>query len=129
MPHLTLECTDNIEFDVQRTLARLHEAMVATGAVNLKGLKSRAIRLTDYRVADGYPGYGFVHLSILVNEGRPLETRQEMTRRTMEVLEETFGDRFADSYLSLSVDLKEMVRGIARTNHNIPVEGVGTERG
>lgn len=129
MPHLTLECTDNIEFDVQSLLARLHDAMVATGAVNLKGLKSRVIRHTDFRVADGYPGYGFVHLNILMNEGRPLETRQEVTRRAMDVLEETFGHRFADGYLSLSVDLKEMVRGIARTHHNIPVEGIGPERG
>lgn len=126
MPHLTLEYSDNLEFEVQPLLARLHEELAATGAVNLKGLKSRAIRHTEYRIADGYKGYAFVHLNILLREGRPLETQQEVARRTMAVLEETFGHYFDSGYLSLSVDIKEMKEGLALTNHNIPAGGVGT---
>jgi len=53
MPHLTLEYTDNLEFDPQPLLARLHSELVATGAVNLKGLKSRILRHSEYRMADG----------------------------------------------------------------------------
>lgn len=123
MPHLTLEYSDNIEFDVQSLLARLSEAMVATGAVNLKGLKCRAVCYKDYRIADGHEAYGFVHLNIHIRDGRSIETQQEMTRRTMKVLEETFQHYFEDGYISLSVDLKEMVSGIALTKHNIPAEG------
>ena len=123
MPHLTLEYTDNIQFDIQSLLARLNEAMLATGSVNLKGLKSRAICHTEYRIADGFKGYAFVHLNILIKEGRSFETRQEMTQRTMKVLQETFQHHFEDGYISLSVDLKEMVTGIALTNHNIPANG------
>lgn len=125
MPHLTLEYSDNIEFDIQPLLARLHDELVATGAVNMKGLKSRAIRHTDYRIADGYEGYGFVHLNILLREGRPLETQQEVARRAMGVLEETFGHHFDKGYISLSVDIKEMKAGLALTNHNIPAGGIG----
>ena len=120
MPHLTLEYTDNLDFDVQPLLARLHEELVATGAVNLKGIKSRAVRLTDYRIADGDPAYAFVHVSLLIREGRPLEVQQEAARRVMNVLKETFGQRFESGYLSLSVDIKEMREGIAQTLHNIP---------
>ena len=40
MPHLTLEYSDNIEIDAQPLFARLHDELVATGAVNMKGLKS-----------------------------------------------------------------------------------------
>jgi 5-carboxymethyl-2-hydroxymuconate isomerase len=120
MPHLTLEYTDNLEIEVQPLLARLHEALVSTGAVNLKGLKSRAIRHTEYRIADGYEGYAFVHLAILIRAGRPVETQQEMARRTMGVLEDVFGYRFEDGYLSLSVDIQEMQEGVALTHHNIP---------
>jgi 5-carboxymethyl-2-hydroxymuconate isomerase len=120
MPHLTLEYTDNLDFDVQPLLARLHEELVATGAVNLKGIKSRAVRLTDYRIADGDPAYAFVHISLLIREGRPLEVQQEAARRVMNVLKETFGHRFESGYLSLSVDIKEMREGIAQTLHNIP---------
>src|SRR5512136_1420804 len=104
MPHLTLEYTDNLSFDVQSLLARLHAELVATGAVNLKGIKSRAIRHTDYRIADGDPAYAFVHVNLLIREGRPLAVQQDAARRVMEVLKETFGQRFDNSSLSLSVD-------------------------
>jgi len=120
MPHLTLEYSDNLEINVQPLLARLHDELVATGAVNMKGLKSRAIRHTDYRIANGDTGYAFVHLNLLIREGRPLEVQQEVAKRAMAVLEDTFGHRFDSGYLSLSVDVKEMKEGVAITKHNIP---------
>jgi len=120
MPHLTLEYTANLEFDVQTLLARLHEALVATGAVNLKGIKSRAIRHTDYRIADGDPAYAFVHVGLLIREGRPFEVQQEAAQRVMEALKDAFGQRFESGYLSLSVDIKELCDGIYQTLHNIP---------
>jgi 5-carboxymethyl-2-hydroxymuconate isomerase len=119
MPHLTLEYSDNIEVDVQPLLARLHEEVVATGAINLKGIKSRAIKHTQYRVADGDPDYAFVHVGLLIREGRPIEVQKEATQRVMKVLKETFGHLFEKRKLSLTVDLKEMRDGIALTDHNI----------
>jgi len=119
MPHLTLEYSDNIEVDVQPLLARLHEEVVATGAIHLKGIKSRAIKHTQYRVADGDPDYAFVHVGLLIREGRPIEIQKEATQRVMKVLKETFGHLFEKRKLSLTVDLKEMRDGIALTEHNI----------
>lgn len=125
MPQLTLEYTDNLEFDVQSLLARLHSELVATGAINLKGLKSRAVRHTEYRIADGNPDYAFVHVNLLIREGRPFEVQQEAAQRVLAVLKDTFGERFENSQLSLSVDIKEMRDGIAQTFHNIPNLGKG----
>jgi 5-carboxymethyl-2-hydroxymuconate isomerase len=122
MPHLTLEFSDNLEVDVQPLLARLHEEVVATGAINLKGIKSRAIKHTQYRIADGDPDYAFVHVGLLIREGRPIEIQKEATRRVMKVLQETFGHLFEKRKLSLTVDLKEMRDGIALTEHNIPAK-------
>jgi len=120
MPQLTLEYTDNLDFDVQPLLARLHSELVATGAINLKGLKSRAIRHTEYRIADGNPDYAFVHVNLLIREGRPLEVQKDASQRVLNALKDTFGERFEYGYLSLSVDIKEMRDGIALTLHNIP---------
>jgi 5-carboxymethyl-2-hydroxymuconate isomerase len=120
MPHLTVEYTDNLDVDVQPLLARLTQEVVATGAINLKGVKSRAVKHTQYRIADGDPDYAFVHVGLLIREGRPIEIQKEATKRVMAVLKETFGARFENGYLSLSVDLKEMRDGIALTDHNIP---------
>jgi len=122
MPHLTLEYSDNIEVDAQPLLARLHEEVVATGAINLKGIKSRAIKHTQYRVADGDPDYAFVHVGLLIREGRPIEVQKDATQRVMNVLKETFGRLFETRKLSLTVDLKEMRDGIALTEHNIPAK-------
>jgi 5-carboxymethyl-2-hydroxymuconate isomerase len=124
MPHITLEYTDNLEFDVPSLLADLHEALVSTGAVAMKGIKSRAICHTQYRIADGYAGYAFVHVGLLIREGRPLETQQAMVRQVMEVLSNVFRQRYEDGYLSLSADLKEMKSGTSMTKHNIPASGV-----
>lgn len=120
MPHLTLEYTDNLEFDVELLLERLHSALAATGAIKLKGLKSRAVRYREYRIADGNRDYAFVHVNLLIREGRPPEIQEDIARRVMAVLKETFGDRFENSRLSLSVDIKEMREGISLTFHNIP---------
>ena len=120
MPHITLEYTDNLDLEVQPLLAQLHTELVATGAINLKGLKSRAVRRSVYRIADGNPDYAFVQVNLLIKEGRPPEVQQDIAQRVMEVLKETLGHRFEDGYLSLSVDIKEMRQGIAQTFHNIP---------
>jgi 5-carboxymethyl-2-hydroxymuconate isomerase len=119
MPHLTLEYSDNIEVNVQPLLARLHEEVVATGAINLKGIKSRAIKHTQYRIADGDPDYAFVHVSLLIREGRSIDVQKDATQRVMKVLKETFGHLFETRKLSLTVDLEEMRDGIALTEHNI----------
>ena len=120
MPNLTLEYTDNLDFDVQPLLERLHAELVATGAINLKGIKSRVIRHSEYRIADGNPEYAFVSVSLLIREGRPDEIQKDMTQRVMVILKETFRARFESGYLSLTVDIKEMRDGIALTYHNIP---------
>ncbi len=120
MPNLTLEYTDNLDFDIQALLARLHAELVATGAINLKGIKSRVVRHSEYRIADGNPEYAFVSVNLLIREGRPVEVQQNMTKRVLAVLKETFGERFEHGYLSLSVDIKEMRDGVALTYHNIP---------
>lgn len=120
MPQLTLEYSDNLIFDVQDVLASLHAELAATGAINLKGLKSRAVRHSEYLIADGNPEYAFVHVNLLIRAGRPVEVKKDASQRVMKVLEDSFGQRFENSYLSISVDIKEMCEGIAMTHHNIP---------
>lgn len=123
MPHLTLEYSDNLSFDVQPLLARLHTELTTTGAINMKGLKSRAVCHNQYRIADGDPDYAFVHVNLLIRGGRSLEIQKDAAQRVMAVLKETFRDRLENGYISISVDIKEMRDGIAQTLHNIPERG------
>lgn len=125
MPHLTLEYTDNLEFDVQPVLTALHEALVATGAVAMKGLKSRAVCRDQWRVADGYEGYAFAHLTIVIREGRSHDVQADIAKRALAVLQDAFAARREEGdYLSLSVDVREMRDGVSLTDHDIPAGGV-----
>ena len=121
MPSLILEYTDNIEFDSRSFFEQLHTSLVDTGAINLKGLKSRAIQLNDYYIADGNPEYKFVHLNIVLREGRSREVREDIAQRAMALLEATFGHYRDGGYISLSTDMKELEHGLALTKHNIPI--------
>jgi 5-carboxymethyl-2-hydroxymuconate isomerase len=120
MPHLTLEYTANLEVDIQSLLADLHQALVSTGAIRIQGLKSRAVRQTDFRIADGNPEYAFVHVSLLIKPGQPQDVQAELARQVMAVLKAHLGEIQEHGYLSLSVDIKEMGQGTALTDHNIP---------
>lgn len=119
MPQLILEYSDNLTFDAQALLARLHAELAATGAIKLNAIKGRAVCHRDYRIGDGNPDYAFVHVLLWIRPGRPVEVQQEFGRRIFAVLKETLGGRMETGYLSLSVDVHEF--GPASiTEHNIP---------
>ena len=122
MPSITLEYTSNVDFDTQEFFQQLHQSIVETGAVNMKGLKSRAIKLTDYYIGDGDPNYKLVHLNIALREGRPRAVREEIAQRAMSLMDATFGHYRDDGHISLSTDMKELEVGLALTKHNIPAK-------
>lgn len=124
MPHLRLEYTDNLEVDTQPIFKEIHEQLAATGAVNMKGMRSAATKLTDYWLADGHEGYRYLFVTLTIRGGRPLDVRQAFARRIMAVLETQFGHLREDGYLSLHVDVREMEAAVALTKHNFPIGGV-----
>lgn len=120
MPQLTVEYTQNLKFDIQSLLERLHSTLASTGAIRMRGLKSRAIALADYRIADGNPEYAFVHVTLFIQEGRSIDVQQVFAERMMAILKEQFGHYLVQGFISLSVDIQEMRKDIAITLHNIP---------
>ncbi|MEM7344380.1 MAG: 5-carboxymethyl-2-hydroxymuconate isomerase, partial [Chloroflexota bacterium] len=87
MPHLILEYSSNIEtIDFQDLFAKLHQALVDTGAFRMVGIRSRAEKREIYRLADGNPDYTFVHLWVYIREGRPLDIQQQAGENLLQVL-------------------------------------------
>jgi 5-carboxymethyl-2-hydroxymuconate isomerase len=110
MPHLILEYSNNLaaQFKPQELLAELHQTLAYTGVVKLAGIKSRAIGYDIYRVAEGDPAYGFVHLTLQIGHGRDLETRRQLGEKVFEVLQKTFAPVFEKGYCSLSLEVQEL---------------------
>ena len=76
MPHVFVEYSANVEeeMDLDRLFERLVDVAVDTGVFELEGIRVRGVRRDRYRIADGRPENGFVHVVLRVGHGRPEET-------------------------------------------------------
>lgn len=73
MPHVTVEYTHNLdgEADIPELLRAIAQRCGDSGGVlPLVGVRVRAIRLTDYVIADGRPDYAFVNVTVKIGAGR-----------------------------------------------------------
>ena len=78
MPHFIIEYSANLEreLDLPAFVDVVHEAALATGIFPLKGMRTRAARRDTYRIADGHPDNGFVHLIARIGHGRTTEVKK-----------------------------------------------------
>ena len=78
MPHLIVEYSANVEQDIEiaKLIERLHTATAAIDAFPLAGLRTRAAKREHYRIADGHPDNRFIHVTLKIGHGRPLEIRE-----------------------------------------------------
>lgn len=79
MPHLVLEYSSNLAIDVQPTLLKLNEALVATGHFEENAIKARALRLEDYLVGTQPQAQrAFLHLRLAILTGRTLAEKKQV---------------------------------------------------
>lgn len=73
MPHVIVEYTANLpdEADISGLLAAIASRCAdSDGVLALAGVRVRAIRLTEYFIADGKPEYAFVNVTVKIGQGR-----------------------------------------------------------
>lgn len=120
MAHFVLEYSANLGEDdksIQRLLAALHEAAVATGLFRYKGIRSRAYCCTQYRMADGQPEHGFAHLEVKLGVGRSMEERQMAATRFFDVFTEHFSSQVEQRGMALSFEMTEL-EAVLKYNQN-----------
>jgi 5-carboxymethyl-2-hydroxymuconate isomerase len=110
MPHLTLEYSSNItqEIDFQALFLELHQMVAEQGNTLVANCKSRAYRLDDYLVAGGEAGAAFVHLTIRLFAGKPLEARQRLGRESLRLLEAYYAPSLAELALQITVEIGDI---------------------
>jgi 5-carboxymethyl-2-hydroxymuconate isomerase len=109
MAHLIVEYTRNIaaNADIPGLLRRANEILIAQQVYPVGGIRSRAVELTDWRMADGAEDYAFVHGTLKIGAGRSREVRQRTGDALFEVMKAHFADLYARRYLALSLEIYE----------------------
>ena len=110
MPHFIAECTDNIkqEAKLKELFAKVNACLADSGVFPLGGIRSRAIYLDTYQMADGLHDYAFVHMTLKIGAGRPLEVRQREGEKLFAVITEHFEQLSAQRLLALSFEMQEL---------------------
>ena len=121
MPHFIAEYSANLEQDADfpGLFEKVHACLGASGVFPLGGLRSRAIRMDIFRMADGQHDYGFVHMTLKVGSGRDLETRRQVAGELFEVIKAHFAELQARRLLALSFELTELHPELNYKHNNI----------
>jgi 5-carboxymethyl-2-hydroxymuconate isomerase len=114
MPQLILEYTDNLKerMDFPVLFADLHQILVVVALASLDSCKSRAVKHEQYYVGDGNIRNAFVHVEVLLAEGRTIPVRQEVGKQILNVLEESFARSLKELNLQITVQVKEFPRNL-----------------
>lgn len=87
MPHIHVEYSDNIEnFETKPLLLALNQCLINGQYANAIDIKSRAICQKNYMIGMGEKNQAYVHVKISLLTGRTLETRQEISKKALEIL-------------------------------------------
>ncbi|PYZ94830.1 5-carboxymethyl-2-hydroxymuconate isomerase [Salipaludibacillus keqinensis] len=110
MPHFILEYTDNLkaEGEIRSLLKKVNDVIIAqNGTFPTAGIRSRAIEVTDYVVADGTEDDAFVHALLKIGGGRSDKEKKKVSDEIFAAMTEHFSNFFEKRYLALSFELQE----------------------
>ena len=122
MPHIIVEYTDNIrtEARVPALLKSINDVLIAQdGVFPTGGIRSRALALTDYRMADGEEDYAFVHITLKIGAGRAEAVKKTACDALFEAVKAHFAELYARRYLALSMELVEFNEGGSYKHNNV----------
>lgn len=123
MPHAIVEWTDNLEkdgFQIRDLLELIAADMRATdGVFPLGGIRVRAIRLTDYVVADGKGDDAFVNITFKIGKGRSEEFKKEFFTNLFEKVKVQLAGIYARRYLALALYVEEISESGGWRQNNI----------
>ena len=122
MAHVIVEYTANIraEADIPGLLRIINESLIGQGDVfPIGGIRSRAIELSDYRMADGAADYAFVHITLKMGAGRNVATQTTIGEDLFAAVRAHFAELYAKRLLALSLEVTEFDEGGTYKHNNV----------
>ena len=111
MPHFILEHSGNLgneSLNLDGLFERLIDEAVGTGIFPLAGIRCRAHNCENFRIADGTPSFGFVHLNVRIGSGRSEEQKASASKVLFGVLSEHLSVIYESQGLAISFELTEL---------------------
>lgn len=121
MPHFIVEYSGNLHhrLDFQPLFKELHEYVVSTGAFPLGGVRSRAIRCDDFRVADGRQDFSFINLTLKIGHGRDMTLKQQVADEVFKRFCRWMEPITNESYCQISFEMTELDPVLKYNKNNI----------
>lgn len=122
MPHFIVEYTTNLKADgdIHGLLRKANKTLLAQGGVFPPGaIRSRAIELFDYCMADDEEDYAFVHAQLKIGAGRTAEVKKRACDELFATMKDHFAAQFASRYLALSMELHEFDEAGTYKHNNV----------
>lgn len=122
MPHLIVEYTGNLkpEADIAALLKKANRVLIDQGGTfPIGGIRSRAIELTDWCMADGEDDYAFVHITLKIGAGRDDTAKRKVCDALFEMVKTHFAALYAKRYLALSMELVEFSESGTYKHNNV----------
>lgn len=121
MPHFIAEYSANIQEDIdfQDFFTKVNTFLGSTGVFPLGGIRSRAIRMDDYVIADAKHDYAFIHMTLKVGAGRDLETRQRVAEELFALIDAHFKPLKDRRLLAISFEMTELDPVLNYKSNNI----------
>ncbi|WP_096438843.1 5-carboxymethyl-2-hydroxymuconate Delta-isomerase [Alteribacter populi] len=122
MPHIIVEYTENLkaETDIRSLLKKINNVFIGRPhTFPVGGVRSRAIELHDYIVADDTEDDAFVHVTVKMGGGRSEDDKKDTCEALFTVVSDHFNDVFEKRYLALSLELFEFSEAGTYKKNNI----------
>ncbi len=110
MPHIVVEYSDNLRerVDVAALIGCVHDAALTTGVFPLGGTRTRGSVRFDYKIADGDPRYGFIHIVMRIGQGRDQATKSAAAETVFQTASAFLDHAFETAPLALSLEMQEI---------------------
>jgi 5-carboxymethyl-2-hydroxymuconate isomerase len=110
MPHFLVEYSSNLEdaLDLPVLFEKLHTVAGKSGVFPVAGMRSRGLPREQFRLADGHPDNGFVHVNFRIGAGRDPATLRREGEAIFAMLTEHVDALFKERPLALSFEISEI---------------------
>jgi len=110
MPHIIVEYSANLEdrLDVAALIADLHQAAIESAVADIVAIRTRAARREHFRVADGKPENGFVHIVARLRVGRSEEQRKRLGELLLAAADKRLTPVYPTHPLGLTIEIHEI---------------------